>query len=46
MILLDDIREPEAPAFDQVKPQVEMLVQRKKLQEYLDSLRKVATIQK
>jgi hypothetical protein len=28
-----------------VKPQVEMFVQRKKLQEYLDGLRKTAKIQ-
>jgi len=46
VILLDDVRSAEAPAFDQVKPQVEMFVQRKKLQEYLDSLRKTANIQK
>ena len=46
VILLDDVRSAEAPPFDQVKPQVEMFVQRKKLQEYLDSLRKTANIQK
>jgi peptidyl-prolyl cis-trans isomerase C len=46
VILLDDVRSAEAPPFDQVKSQVEMFVQRKKLQEYLDSLRKTANIQK
>jgi peptidyl-prolyl cis-trans isomerase C len=45
VILLEEVRTPEAPAFDQVKPQVEMFVQRKKLQEYLDGLRKAAKIQ-
>jgi peptidyl-prolyl cis-trans isomerase C len=45
VILLEEVRSPEAPAFDQVKPQVEMFVQRKKLQEYLDGLRKTAKIQ-
>jgi len=46
VIILDDVRSPEAPAFDQVKPQVEMFVQRKKLQGYLDELRKTANVQK
>jgi len=46
VIILDDVRSPEAPNFDDVKPQVEMFVQRKKLQEYLDGLRKTAEIQK
>ena len=46
VIILDDVREPEAPKFEEVKPQVEMFVQRKKLQEYLDSLREKAQIQK
>lgn len=46
VIILDDVRSAEAPPFDQVKPQVEMFVQRKKLQEYLESLRKTAKIQK
>ena len=45
VILLEEVRTPEAPAFDQVKSQVEMFVQRKKLQEYLDGLRKTAKIQ-
>jgi peptidyl-prolyl cis-trans isomerase C len=46
VIILDDVRNPEAPKFEDVKPQVEMFVQRKKLQEYLDGLRKTAQIQK
>jgi peptidyl-prolyl cis-trans isomerase C len=46
VIILDDVREPEAPKFEDVKPQVEMFVQRKKLQEYLDGLRTAAQIQK
>jgi peptidyl-prolyl cis-trans isomerase C len=46
VIILDDVRSPEAPKFEEVKPQVEMFVQRKKLQEYLDGLRKTAQIQK
>lgn len=46
VIILDEVRSPEAPKFEDVKPQVEMFVQRKKLQEYLDSLRKSAQIQK
>jgi len=46
VIILDDVRSPEAPKFEDVKPQVEMFVQRKKLQEYLDGLRKTAEIQK
>jgi peptidyl-prolyl cis-trans isomerase C len=46
VIILDDVRSPEPPAFDDVKPQVEMFVQRKKLQAYLEGLRKEANIQK
>jgi peptidyl-prolyl cis-trans isomerase C len=46
VINLEDIRTPEAPAFEDVKSQVEMLSQRKKLQAYLDELRKNAKIQK
>lgn len=46
VIILDDVRSPEPPKFEDVKPQVEMFVQRKKLQEYLDGLRKTANIQK
>ena len=46
VIQLEDVRNPEAPAFEDVKPQVEMLSQRKKLQAYLEELRKTAEIQK
>jgi peptidyl-prolyl cis-trans isomerase C len=46
VIQLEDSRSAEAPEFEQVKPQVEMFTQRKKLQEYLDGLRKTAKIQK
>jgi peptidyl-prolyl cis-trans isomerase C len=46
VIQLEDTRAPEAPAFDDVKEQVKMLAQRKKLQSYLDELRKTAQIQK
>jgi peptidyl-prolyl cis-trans isomerase C len=46
VIQLEDVRKPEVPEFDQVKAQVEMFAQRKKLQAYLDELRKTATIQK
>ena len=46
VILLEDVRSPEVPEFEQVKPQVEMFTQRKKLQAYLEELRKTASIQK
>lgn len=46
VINLEDTRTPTAPAFDDVKQQVETLTQRKKLQAYLDELRKTAKIQK
>jgi peptidyl-prolyl cis-trans isomerase C len=46
VIQLEDVRGSEAPPFEDVKPQVEMFAQRKKLQAYLDELRKTAQIQK
>jgi len=46
VILLEDVRSPEVPEFEQVKPQVEMFTQRKKLQTHLEELRKAASIQK
>jgi peptidyl-prolyl cis-trans isomerase C len=46
VIQLEDSRAPQAPAFEDVKEQVKMLAQRKKLQTYLDELRKTAKIQK
>jgi peptidyl-prolyl cis-trans isomerase C len=46
VIELEDLRAPEAPAFEDVKEQVKMFAQRKKLQAYLEELRKAAKIQK
>lgn len=46
MIQLEDTRSADAPPFEDVKSQVEMFAQRKKLQAYLDELRKTAKIQK
>jgi peptidyl-prolyl cis-trans isomerase C len=46
VIQLEDTRTPQPPEFEQVKKQVEMIAQRKKLQAYLDELRKTAKIQK
>ena len=46
VILLEDTRSPEVPEFEQVKPQVEMFAQRKKLQAFIDGLRETAKIQK
>ena len=46
VIQLEDTRSPTAPAFDDVKQQVKTLAERKKLQAYLDELRKTAKIQK
>ncbi|MBP9592172.1 MAG: peptidylprolyl isomerase [Steroidobacteraceae bacterium] len=46
VIQLEDTRSADAPPFEDVKSQVEMFAQRKKLQAYLDELRKTAKIQK
>jgi peptidyl-prolyl cis-trans isomerase C len=46
VIKLDDVRTPEPPAFDDVKEQVKMLAQRKKLQAYIDGLKATAKIEK
>lgn len=46
VIRLEDVRSPAAPAFDEVKDRVDMLVQRKKLQAHLEELRKSANVQK
>lgn len=46
VIRLEDVRSPAAPAFDEVKDRVDMLVQRKKLQAHLEELRKGANVQK
>ncbi len=46
VIKLEDIRSPAPPAFDDVKEQVRGIVQRKRLQAYLEELRKGAKIEK
>lgn len=46
VIRLEESRAPAPPAFDEVKDRVKMLVQRKRLQTYLDDLRKTAKIEK
>ena len=46
VIRLEDTRTPTIPAFDDVKQQVEQMTQRKKVEAYLEELRKSAKIQK
>ena len=46
VIKLEDSRQPEAPAFEDVKDQVKQFAQRKKIQTYVEELRKTAKIQK
>jgi peptidyl-prolyl cis-trans isomerase C len=46
VIKLEESRAAAAPAFDEVKDRVKMIVQRKKLQSYLEELRKGAKIEK
>ena len=46
VIKLEESRKPAPPKFDEVKDRVKMLVQRKRLQGYLDELRKTAKIEK
>jgi peptidyl-prolyl cis-trans isomerase C len=46
IIALDDVRAPTPPAYEEVKEQVKQFAQRKKLQQYLDELRKTAKVQK
>jgi len=46
VIKLEESRAPNAPEFESVKDRVKMLVQRKKLQGYLDDLRKTAKVEK
>jgi peptidyl-prolyl cis-trans isomerase C len=46
VIKLEESRKPAPPKFDEVKDRVKMLVQRKRLQSYLDELRKTAKIEK
>jgi peptidyl-prolyl cis-trans isomerase C len=46
VIKLEESRATAAPPFDEVKDRVKMLVQRKKLQTYLEDLRKNAKVEK
>jgi peptidyl-prolyl cis-trans isomerase C len=46
VIKLEETRAPAAPAFEDVKDRVRSIVQRKKLQSYLEELRKAAKIEK
>jgi peptidyl-prolyl cis-trans isomerase C len=46
VIKLEDVRSPAAPAFDEVKERVDMIVKRKKLQAHFEELRKAANVQK
>jgi len=46
VIRLEDTRTPTVPAFEDVKQQVEQMTQRKKIEAYLEELRKSAKIQK
>jgi peptidyl-prolyl cis-trans isomerase C len=46
VIRLEDTRTPTIPAFEDVKQQVEQMTQRKKVEAYLEELRKTAKIQK
>lgn len=46
VIKLEESRAPAPPAFDEVKDRVKVMVQRKRLQTYLDDLRKTAKIEK
>jgi peptidyl-prolyl cis-trans isomerase C len=46
IIKLEDTRAPAPPAFDDVKDQVKQLIQRKKIQAYVEDLKKTAKIEK
>lgn len=46
VIKLEEARNPAPPKFDDVKDRVKMLVQRKRLQAYLEELRKAAKVEK
>ena len=46
VIKLEESRAAAAPPFDEVKDRVKVLIQRKKLQSYLDELRKGAKVEK
>ncbi len=45
VIRLDDVREVQAPPLEQVKPQIRQALERRKLQELQESLRKKAKVQ-
>ena len=45
IIQLEDVRQSTPPAFDQVKPRLEMLARNQRVQDYINSLRSKATIQ-
>lgn len=44
VIQLDDTRAPQLPPFEEVKDRVSQIVQRKKVQVYLEELRKASTV--
>ena len=44
VIILDDSRESTVPSFEQVKPQLKMMAQNQRVQDYVASLRSEATI--
>jgi len=44
VILLEDVRDQQAPPFDEVKPQLQMSLQQKKVQEYIEQLEKSAVV--
>jgi len=46
VIQLEDTREVSPPDFEQVKDRLGQIVQQKKLQAYVDELKKTATIEK
>ena len=46
VIKLEETRTTPSPAFDEVKDRVRVFVQRKRMQDYLESLRKTAKIEK
>ena len=45
VIMLDDTRESEVPAFEQVKSQLQMMAQNQQVQDYVAGLRSSATIE-
>jgi peptidyl-prolyl cis-trans isomerase C len=44
VIILDDSRDSTVPSFEQVKPQLKMMAQNQRVQDYVASLRSDATI--